>query len=315
MPASSPAAGSADRPARGTCYGFEVRSPLPFSYLRRGRGKDELRVEEGSDPTPAVGEPLYERLPRTDRPLHARIFTEGERFRLWTDRDGWFGIDPGSRLVTVPRDADAIRREERVWGYPAMLLFLGRGDLPIHASAVDVGGGALMFAAPGQHGKTTLATAFHIAGHRLLCDDISCCHVEPVPVVLPGPAVTRIRRDAYERLEVPGARITWDEPERVHLAIDEARRGDGAPVPLRGIVLLRASEDLRFERVPAERALPDLWTLIFKLPRDEERARCFQATATLASSVPIWNLHRPLVFDSLPHVVNRIIETCLAPGR
>jgi hypothetical protein len=275
---------------------------------------DELRVEEGSDPIPAVGEPLYERLPRPDRPLHARIFTEGDRFRLWTDQDGWFEIDPGSRVVTVPREAEAIRREERVWGYPAMLLFLARGDLPIHASAVEVAGDALMFAAPGQHGKTTLATAFHAAGHRLLCDDISCCRVGEPPTVIPGPAVTRIRRDAYERLEIPEVHVTLDEPERVHLAIDDGRRGDGDAVPLRGIVLLRASEDLGFERVPAERALPDLWTLIFKLPRDEERARCFQATAALASSVPIWNLHRPLVFDSLPHVVDRIIDTCLDPS-
>jgi hypothetical protein len=303
-----------DQRAQGTCYGFVVRSALPFSYLRLGGAKEELRVEEGSNSVPAVGEPLYERLPRSDRPLHARIFADGDQFRLWTDRDGWFGIDPGSRIVTVPTAADAIRREERVWGYPAMLLFLGRGDLPIHASAVDVGGGALMFAAPGQHGKTTLATAFHNAGHRLLCDDISCCRVEPEVSVVPGPAVTRIRRDAYEQIEVPGVRIAWDEPERIHLAIDDDRRGDGEPVPLRGIVLLRGAPDLRFERVPAERALPDLWTLIFKLPRDAEWTRCFESTAALASSVPIWNLHRPLVFDSLPEIVDRIIETCLAPS-
>jgi hypothetical protein len=311
MPVPSRDSGAVDQ---GTCYGFVVRSALPFSYLRPGGGTDELRVEEGGVAAPAGGDPLYERLPRPDRPLHARIFADGDRFRLWTDRDGWFGIDPGSRLVTVPDAADAVRREERVWGYPAMLLFLARGDLPIHASAVDVGGGALMFAAPGQHGKTTLATAFHAAGHRLLCDDISCCRVEPSASVVPGPAVTRVRRDAYEQIEVPEVRTTWDEPDRIHLAIDEDRRGDGAPVPLRGIVLLRSGPHLRFERVPAEQALPDLWALIFKLPRDAEWTRCFESTAALASTVPIWNLHRPLEFGSLPKVVDRIIETCLEPS-
>src|SRR5688572_8562533 len=52
-----------DQRAQGTCYGFVVRSALPFSYLRLGGAKEVLRVEEGSNSVPAVGEPLYERLP------------------------------------------------------------------------------------------------------------------------------------------------------------------------------------------------------------------------------------------------------------
>lgn len=314
MPTSPLVDGSrtADDGTSGSCYGFEVRSSLPHRYLRPGSGRDLLRIEEWEAPEEPSTEPIFERLPRLDKPLHARIFADGERFRVWTDPDGWFGIDPAAGLVGVPRRIDPVRREERVWGYPAMLLFLARGDLPIHASAVDVGGRALVFAAPGQHGKTTIASAFHAAGHRLLSDDITCCRPGEDVAVLPGPAVTRLRRDAYRALDVPDVGIAMEEPERVHLSIDPARRGDGRPVPLHGIVLLRAAEKMRLVRLGPEAAIPDLWTLIFKLPRDAEWARCFDATAAVAGAVPVWNLYRPLAFDTLPDLLETIVDTCLA---
>jgi len=95
--------------------------------------------------------------------------------------------------------------------------------------------------------------------------------------------------------------------------LDDTARGDGAPVPIAGVVFLRRSEDtLSMERVPAHRALPDLWTLGFKFPTDADRTRCFRGIAELAARVPIWNLHRRLAFEELPAVVDRIASTCLA---
>ena len=55
------------------------------------------------------------------------------------------------------------------------------------------------------------------------------------------------------------------------------------------------------ERVAPDRVIPDLWTLTFHLPNDESRTRCFQAVVDLATSVPIWNLHRRLSFEQLPY--------------
>jgi hypothetical protein len=246
------------------------------------------------------------------QPFNARLYADGDRYSLWIDPMGWFHIDGGVPSITVPPGSEARLREQRLWGIPAALCFIHRGDIPLHASAVDVEGSALLFAAPGRFGKTTLAAAFLQAGHRVLSEDISCCRTDGTPSVLPGPSVLRVRRDTYERLEFPGTYLVAEEPHRVHLAIEEGLRGDGLPVPLRGIVFLREG-DLDMQRVPTQASLRDLWTLSFKLPTDPARARCFQGIAALASGVPVWNLHRPLTFTSLGSVIERIVSTCLNP--
>ena len=298
----------------GTCFGYEVRSSLPFRLLRRGSGTPLVVVEGDGRQQEPSDQPFMEWTSIGGQPFHARLYVQNGGFSLWIDPMGGYLIDTVYPSLAVPPGGDPLVREERLWGIPAGLCFLERGDLSMHASAVDVEGSALLFAAPGHFGKTTLAAAFLQGGHRVLSEDISCCTASADPSVLPGPALLRIRRDVYERLEFPGTEVLLEEPHRVHLGIDEERRGDGLPVPLRGIVLLRELDEgeVKLERVDAVHALPDLWTLSFKVRSEEARARCFQGIVALADSVPVWNLYRPLRFGNLPDVVDRVQAVCLS---
>jgi hypothetical protein len=299
--------------AGGSCFGFELRSPLPFTLLRKGSGQ-ALEIRTGTVPVRADDPPLLEWLPQPDRPLHTRVYADGDGYRMWTDREGWFGIDPSSPAITTPIVDDSLRLEQRVLGIPLMLCFLHRGELPMHAAAVEIGGEALLLAAPGHFGKTTLASAFLMAGHRVLSEDIACCRLAGSASVLPGPALLRVREATHQRLAFPSTRRLRDEPDgRVRLALEGPARGTGEPVPLRGVVFLRGGRgEGRLRRVATERALPDLWSLSLKLPTDRDRARCFERTATLADAVPVWNLNRAMRFETLPALVERIVETCLA---
>lgn len=298
---------------RGACFGYAVTSELSFCYLRTSGGSEALTVTERSDaseiPSP---QPTMEWTRRPGYDLHVRLYAEkGQRHRMWTDREGWFDIDPCLNRITVPVCDDHIRREERVWGIPAVVCMLANGDLPLHAAAVEIDGGALLLAAPGTFGKTTLAASFHRFGYRLLAEDLSACRFTPSPVLLPGPAMLRVRRDMYDQLNLPDTNVVAEEPGRVHLAISNHRRGSGDPLPLRGVMFLRTGgTGPSVEPVTPERALPDLWTLSFKLPHDEDRARSFERLAHLASEVPIWNLTRPLRIDNLTDVVEAIVASC-----
>ncbi len=299
-------------PPLGSCFGFEIRSELPFVLLRNGSGVP-LSVINADDQWHPSGEPVLEWLPRSDRPLHARIFTDGPRFRMWTDREGWFTIDPSAGVITAPTCDDEIRLEERILSFPLLLSFLPRGDLPLHAAAVEIDGTAIILAAPGQYGKTTLAAAFLGAGHRVLTEDIACCRVDGGATLLPGPAMLRVRTPSFERLDFPGTRVVAREPGRVHLALEGSAKGEGRPVPLGGIVFLRLDEgDGTIERIAPTSALPDVWALSLKLPSDDDRARCFSAAAELVDGVPVWNLRRALRFETLPAIVDLITRTCLA---
>jgi hypothetical protein len=306
--ASSPA--DAASPA-GSCYGYAISSSLPFAYLRDGGFGDRLEVTE-SDAVPQVdGDPTFRWTRSREEELEGCLYVEDDRYLFWSDREGWYEIDPDGPSITVPAGADPIDRERRLWGVPAVLCFLRRGDLSLHAAAVQVGDGAILMAGPGRFGKTTLAGGFLRAGYRVLSEDISCCRSEDHPVVFPGPAVLRVRQDTYEGVDFPGTTPIAEEFGRVHLRFDDQLRGDGAPLPIKGVVFLRATEEaMRFERLDPTTALPDLWTLSWKLPVDDDLRRCFEGTAALAGSVPVWNLHRPMRFEELDQVVAGIVETC-----
>jgi hypothetical protein len=295
----------------GTCFGYNVRAPFPLMAMRSGGG-DPLEVIEDDNPPENVGEPLLQWV-EGDRSI-VRLYQRSHDYLMWVEGDDWFRIDPGVPSITCFGSVGGPRREARIFGLPAALCFMARGHVAIHAAAVDVDGSALLLAAPGRFGKTTLAAAFAGQGYRLLAEDTTCYRPSAGPSVLPGLAMLRLRPDVYEHVSLPDATVAAVDPERVFVILDESGRGDSEPVPLRGVVFLRVwdQDEIVLERVAADRVISDLWTLTFNLPTDRSRTECFQAVVGLATSVPIWNLYRRLSFEQLPTVIDRIVSTCLA---
>lgn len=293
----------------GTCFGFAVRSPLPFHYLRAGEGEPLDVSAPSAAPDDGKGELILEWTPTPTFPFEGRLYRGDPGFRLWTAGSGWFLIDDRTPSVTLPDASDIVRREERLWSIPAILCLRARGDIALHAAAVEVDGEALVLGAPRTFGKTTLAAAFHSAGHRLLAEDVSCLRISGRTLVIPGPAMLRLRHDVAEQLEIPNARPIGEVDDRVHLAVDTADRGDCLPVPVRAVILLRhADHGFRLERVPPPQAVRDIWTLSFRLAANDERARSFAEAADLARSVPVWNLYRPLQLRDLAATVGFLVE-------
>ena len=256
------------------------------------------------------GELLLEWTPTPALPFEGRLYRDDGCFRLWVADAGWFVVDTDEPSVALPDEPNVVRREERLWSVPAILCFVARGDLHLHAAAVEVDGEAIVIAAPRTYGKTTLAAAFLSSGYRLLSEDVVCVRSSGVPLVVPGPAMLRVRRDVAERLEIRNAKPVGEPDDRVHFAVDAKARGDCRPLPIRAIVLLRHTEDrLRMEAVRPMDAVRDLWSLSFRLPTESARARCFERLVDLARSVPIRNLYRPLRIEELPATVALIVET------
>ena len=295
---------------RGTCFGFEIHSTLPFRFLRAAPG-DALEVvtHTESAPTP-TDELVVEWKQRPGRPFHGRVYQDdSRRYRLWTSDANWFLVDPIANRIAVEEGVDALRREVRLLTTPMLLLMVERGDLPLHASAVEVDGRALLFGAPSRFGKTTMAAGFHAAGHRVLAEDVSCVCLGDEAAVLPGPALLRLRHDMVERLPLERVRNVGDDPERAFLALENAQAGGGEPVPLAGLVLLRGhASEVRLKAASSPELLRDLWALGFKLPTDADFQRCFDGLAKLHERVPIWNLHYPMEIDQLPAVVEELAE-------
>jgi hypothetical protein len=307
-------AGTDQPQARGGCFGFEIRSPLSFEYLRT-TGGDPLYVTE-RDEHQVHGSPgdfIYEWPAVPGQRVRTSLYSAGGAYALDVETAGWFEVEPRAGRIAVPKLGPTGRapwREAIIWGTPIGLCFIAPGRLSLHAASVDVGGQGLLLAATGTFGKTTLAGAFLREGFRLLSDDVSCCTVGEVPQVFPGPALLRLRPDVFEAVEFPGTRLADRTVSKVSLTFDGPQRGDGRPIPLRGIVLLHKTEDdPTLTRVPSHEAVRDLLILASNMLVDQ--ARAFEDVAGLVSAVPVWRLDRRLVFGDLPRVVDMIATTCV----
>lgn len=286
-------------------FGFSIHSDVALRFLRSGGGNESLAIASSENNR---GEPEGELLGEwplqgTAYPAHARLFRVAGGYEYWTSDVGLFRVDLGNQRIVVPRSDDDLLLEQRLHGMPMILSFVARGDISLHAATVEMASGAVVLAAPSRFGKSTLAFALQRAGHRMLSEDLICCR-PATGEAIPGPALFRIRPDVFDGQLPKGLFIVNQRPDRVFVGFDDVARGSGRPLPIRAIVFLREADRLAIEPVPRPTALKDLWRLSFRTGTEDARADSFRQLTQLAGTLPCWNLHRPLLLDSLESVVD-----------
>jgi hypothetical protein len=301
-------ADSGSRTIRGCCAGFTIRSPVRFETLRAGDSLPPLTVDQVAEAEPE-GEMLREWRPRPDNPFHGRLLRTSTGFAFWSSDAGWYLVDPERSSIavsTVSPGRDALRRELRMFGIPVSLCIHAAGDVAVHASAVEIDGRAVLLAGPGRQGKTTLAAAFHRAGHRLLSEDTTRCDPR-LPAAYPGPAAMRLRADVAAGITLTDATARASSDDRVQVIVAPDRRGSGAPVPLVAILVLRPGTTApRAEPVARHSVARDLFALTFTPPGPAGQAEVFERIADLAGRVDAFDLYRPMTFGALDEAVQRV---------
>lgn len=308
----SPAVGGGTGAAIGACYGFEVRSTLPLRCLReRGdRPLDILEVSEEAVQIPQDALPIQTWEASPDRRPRTSLYRQGKRYTVGTGEGYRFRVDPARGRIGLAGPPDPFRRETLLWMTPASVAVVWRGDLALHAASVEIEGVGVLIAAPSARGKTSTAAALGAAGCRVLSDDFACCRPGPEPEVLPGPALLRLRPDAADRLELRDVEVVARAPNRLYLTPDPPLRGTGDPVPLGGIFFLEETPGpIELVSVTSDDAVRNLWAMSFFLPEDAARARCFRGLGELARRLPVWRLKRAQRWETLPQVLERIVET------
>lgn len=197
----------------------------------------------------------------------------------------------------------------------AILLHL-RGELTLHASAVEIDGQVVAFLGEKQMGKSTTASCFVKRGHRLLSDDMIGCRLQEdgkLPAVAPGfpwlkvfGNVLRDAPDQYARSEewmVPGSR-----KRLVPLSPDEA----STRFPLAHLYILAFHDGQDVIMKPASEKQAFLFLIqqafiqrLTKKPIDS-RGKIFSDVATLARRVPLSVVGRPQSLESLPEVYDSV---------
>ena len=131
---------------------------LPAALSRYDAGTSEVLIRRGS-----ISHTLEATPPR--RQYLLRVPDVG-RFLIKGGQEITFGLDAG----VDERDAVVF-----MLGSAFGILLHQRGNLVLHASAVAVGSGVVIFCGPSRAGKSTLAAALVRQGYPFITDDV--CHV------------------------------------------------------------------------------------------------------------------------------------------
>lgn len=271
--------------------------------------------------------------PAAHPPFHTWTFPDGT---LWTE----FHRADGGFLLRFPDLADFQVSADAlaVTGFPApevseatmrhlylnqvLPLVLSKlGKLVFHASAVEVGEGAIAFVAESGRGKSTLAASFAVNGFRFLTDDGLVVEVaDPGYQALPSHPSIRLWADSAAVLVPPTAQCAPSVryTAKVRFLADEDLVFCEQPRPLRRVYFLgdgRAAT-LEFQCLSGAEALVE-WVKHSFLLDIEEKPRLashFDQVAKLANQPIHYRLDYPRRFEDLARVREAIVEHARSRG-
>ncbi len=206
----------------------------------------------------------------------------------------------GGHTIAVTPVAGAAPRAVQLYllGSAWGALCYQRGLLPLHASAVQVGDGAVAFSGPTGAGKSSLVAALTQHGYALLSDDLCRCDLDPDGQARLWPSQPRLKLwdTALTALGAPAAGLEQDLVSEAKFHLPTPTADPAVPRPLRAFYLLEwgpaACE--RLTGLAAVRAL--VATASYRaglLPTPRHLADHWRALAELARRVPIYRLSRP----------------------
>ncbi len=179
-------------------FGQKIRVPFCIEGLKETEGKPDIRVKYGK--TPAYIHGVKSR--------GARYMAAPGNFLLQVDKVARYQVKNGKEII-VERQGQATEKEMELFllGSAMGALLHQQGKLPLHASAVAVDGGAVIFLGTSGIGKSTLSADLSLKGFPVLADDIGVItfNKDGIPFLQPGIARIKLWEDVMKRVKLASA--------------------------------------------------------------------------------------------------------------
>ena len=231
---------------------------------------------------------------------------------------GKFSVTNGSRIVVDPIDGV----EERLIRLPLLGAVLAtllhqRGYLVLHASAVSIADGAVLFLGQKGQGKSTTAATLFGLGHKMIADDIVALSITETgrPAAAPGYPQFKLYPEAAAQSLGDNPKVLVqlaDGYEKYGRRVNErfAKRN----VPLDRIYVLRHGPRAKVTRLDPQAALLALISNSYvarfgkQLLSGEQASLHLQQCARVMRNASMYLLERPNSLTDL-HSIARLIET------
>jgi hypothetical protein len=213
-------------------------------------------------------------------------------------------------VVDAPPNFDLAVLRAYILGTAMAFILRQRGMLVLHASCVAREDMAIAFLGGSGWGKSTLASAFHQQGYRLITDDVMALCLDTIsPQVVPSFPEVKLLPDAMAAV---GAG-TNEKPMLQSLSHKQIQRLESrfalGPVPLKQLFVLRAGKLNNIQPVSRAQAFSELiqHSRATKMLHDEScQVQHFHQCSRLAKAVSMAYLQRPRSLEQLPQLVEFI---------
>jgi hypothetical protein len=215
-----------------TAFGLQIASEPELPGLMPGTGNPDVTIRFGVVPV---------NLPEPIKGKGVAYELNDKSFLLKVPGIARFLVTMGNE-ITIERDpgSDDIDLSFFTINTPIGALLYQRGYLPMHASAIEINGGCVIFTGVSGVGKSTILASFHQHGYPVLADEICAISLSDtgVPFVNPGAAYTYLWRDVLDHFKKDASTLKHrqNNPEKYKVPIDE--RFYSMPLPLKRIYVL-----------------------------------------------------------------------------
>jgi hypothetical protein len=286
----------------GSLYGFEVVTDLPLRRLNAApgtRGTVTVRAADG----PLVeerGEPTSSLVSDEGKLWYASHELNGKCL-LELPPTGEFLLDPDAPSIALDsRDGNFELLEHRIASAAVCTLLSLRGDLVLHASAVEAAGKAVIFCGPSRQGKSTLVRALGDLGQPVLGEDGIDVALGETALAFPG---------------ARGVRMRSDDDARVAELVPDPGPAEPGPCPVGALVLLgERGEELEIERLEPARALALLTPNLVHSGGREAIGAAFARLADVLATAPALRVSLPDNLDALAGAAQAFLDSTSVRG-
>ena len=170
---------------------------------------------------------------------NATLCTDGVRYRA--GKEAIFDVF-GATCVEWMSDEDWTGEIPAVFFSTLTALLLAwRGQIPLHGTAVEIGGKAVLICGQSGAGKSTLAAGLIALGAKLISDDLSVLHAggrDKAPLLYPGRPALRLFPAIADFLEDAGVACEIRPVAGEKCIVRPPRAALLTPVPLDAMIVL-----------------------------------------------------------------------------
>lgn len=213
-------------------------------------------------------------------------------------------------LIDQEPNIDAKILSPCILGSAMSVLLQQRGFLVLHASCVVINNSAVAFLGNSGEGKSTICSAFHTCGHKILTDDVMAVRIEQDGIwVVPSIPEIKLRSDSAALMNYREGTLSPIHP-LTKKVVHQIQSGFlTQPVPLKQIYVLAKGEQNQIQPLSSQNAFIELvrHTRAVKTLRSQalEQAH-FQKCVTLAQNVNISKLFRKFTLSDIFNVVELV---------